>query len=405
MATGSTRLSAADPAAPEAAQPSAPANVSPAVLDLIRRHTGISRAEVARRVHVSRQAVSKTVADLVEQGLVCETGTHPNGVGRAPTRLAVVPGGRFAVGIHLDRDGALVTLVDLAGRIVAQAAHETAVLPPTDYVELLGATAESLLSAHPEAEGRLSGCGIGMAGPVDYHAGVATAPNNFAGWRDVPIAAMLGARLGVPVALDKETNMALMAEDWDSASRSSSVVVYVGTGIGGALMLDGEIYRGPHSDAAELGHMIMDASGPVCVCGQRGCVEAFTSPAAIVGQFDGPVGEAAPRWSGATLGALRGIVGLAADGDDAARSVLATAGARLAVAASSIVRLLDLDDIVLTGPLLDELGPDFAAAFSAGVVWTERARARGAAVTVAAHLKSSDIARGAAISVLRTVGV
>ncbi|MDR1513874.1 MAG: ROK family transcriptional regulator [Propionibacteriaceae bacterium] len=383
-----------------------PANSSPTVLDLIRHHDGISRAEVARRIAVTRQAVSKIVSDLVAQGLVTETGTRPNGVGRAPTGLTLIPSSRFALGVHLDRSGALVILVDLAGAVCGQVSRTTPVLPPGEYVEVLAGAVDELLAQVPGAAGRTVGCGVGMAGPVDHHTGVATAPNNFANWRDVPIGDLLGRRLGLPVALDKETNMALMARDWAIDHDGWSIVLFVGTGIGGAVMLDGEIYRGPHSDAAELGHMILDPAGPPCVCGRRGCVEVFTSPAAVVQAYTQPdQADTTPRWSSSTRDALRRIVAAADAGERHAIDTLAAAGARLAVAASNAVRLLDIDDVVLTGPLLDEYGPRFVEAVEANLSWTDGARARGAKLSVSAQMQPTAIARGAAISVLRTVGV
>jgi predicted NBD/HSP70 family sugar kinase len=380
-----------------------PSSVS--TLDLIRRHEGISRAEVARRVGVTPQAVSKTVAELVERGLVREIGSRPNGVGRAPVRLSLVPEGRFAFGVELDRAGALITLVDLGGRVVDQLEVATAPQSPPEYVALLGGKIQTIIERNPKVAGRIEGCGVGMVGPVDHYTGVATAPNNFGDWKDVPLARMLADRVGLPVILDKNTNMALMARHWLSPEQGWMAAIFIGTGIGGALMLDGEVYRGPHSDAMEIGHTIVDPDGPKCVCGRHGCVEVYTSPAAIVSNYtEAATGERLiPYWREDTPRRLADIVQAADQGDTLAVEALSRGGRLLAIASANVVKLLDIETVVLTGTLLAQLGRHYIDGFLSQAVWDNLTTPRTARVAIVDETRPDLIALGAAFAVLEGI--
>jgi predicted NBD/HSP70 family sugar kinase len=153
---------------------------------------------------------------------------------------------------------------------------------------------------------KVLGLGIGIAGPLDFRDGVVS-PNGLPGWSDVPLRALAEERLGLPVVVDKDTNVAVLAEAWRRPLRDAALV-FVGTGLGVGLLLGGEVHRGARSGAGEFGHTTIKLDGPLCVCGRRGCVEA---------------------------------VHAAATGVEAARV--------LAAAVTNLAQLLDLDQIVLSG--------------------------------------------------------
>lgn len=388
------------------------ANAGPAVLDMIRRRDGISRTELARRTGLSAQAISKIVARLVDTGLVRESGRQSVRVGKARTRLSIVPRSRFALGINLDRNGAVAALVNLAGEVESTAQADFGDHPPPEEaVDMIGQAVDTLLQERECTSSRVIGCGLGMVGPLDHRRGVVTAPNNFFGWHDVPLAKMVAGRIGTSVVLDKSTNMAMLAEHWRMPRPGWTVVIYVGTGIGAGLMLDGEVYRGVHSDAGEFGHMVLDPAGPRCVCGRHGCIEVLTSPAAAVdrylrrtGRFDRPATET-PAWNRQTRDQLRQIAGLAAGGESDARGALRDSGRLLGIGATNLVALLDIDEIILAGPMLDLVGPEYVAGVQEGLALGRTVPYRGARISVSHYLDSDTIALGAALLVLGAVGV
>lgn len=253
------------------------------VLDLLRTagEGGISRLEMAERIGLTPQAVSKIIARLREGGLVAEAGRRASTGGKPRTLLRLVPSAGHAVGLHLDRDELTTVLLDLAGTLVA------ARTVPLD----LGAGAETVLEtvaaevgAVPSA-GRVLGVGVAMPGPLDHSAGVPHRVTGFPEWDGYPLRDALGARLGLPVVLDKDTNAAALGLALRGPG-DSFAYLHLGTGLGAGLVLGGALYRGARTGAGEFGHQVIQLDGPECSCGRRGCIEALCLAAVGRGDID-----------------------------------------------------------------------------------------------------------------------
>ena len=209
----------------------------------------------------------------------------------------------------------------------------------------------------------LRGVGIGAPGPLDWEAGVIEfAPN--LGLRDYPLRESIEKRLGVPVCLDNDVNMGTYGEYLAGAARGKRYVlgVFCGTGIGGGLVLDGQVFRGANGTAGEIGHVIVQRGGALCACGQRGCLEAYASRSAMardlvmlanVGQA--PTVRAA---AGTKLKAVKSgvIARAAAAGEAAVNGVVEQAADYLGVAIANCVNLLSPEVVVLGGGLVEKLG-------------------------------------------------
>jgi predicted NBD/HSP70 family sugar kinase len=269
------------------------------VLRLVRSGA-LSRASIAEQAGLTPQAVSKIVARLIDAGLLEETGTmRDGGRGKPRTALQLAADGAHAYGAYVDRDELRVVRLGLTGEVVSASVRPLApMFTPADVLDAL----EPLV----RPEEKVLGLGIGIAGPLDFPDGVVS-PNGLPGWSSVPLRALAEERLGLPVVVDKDTNAAVLAEAWRRPLRDAALV-FVGTGLGVGLLLDGEVHRGARSGAGEFGHTTIQLDGPLCVCGRRGCVE---------------------------------VVHAAATGVEAARV--------LAAAVTNLVQLLDLDQIVLSG--------------------------------------------------------
>jgi glucokinase len=133
--------------------------------------------------------------------------------------------------------------------------------------------------------GKVRHAAIGAPGPIDVKKGVLVNPPNLMGWKDVPLSAILSDALGCPVDLENDANVAGLGEFYQGAGRGTRTMVYItwSTGVGGALILDGELFSGAHGSAGEIGHMILDPDGPLDSCGQHGCVEAFCGGRSLAG--------------------------------------------------------------------------------------------------------------------------
>lgn len=167
---------------------------------------------------------------------------------------------------------------------------------------------------------------------------------------------LMRERLDLPVVVDNDANCALLAETRGGAARGArgAVMLTLGTGIGGAILIDGAIYRGAHGSGGELGHMVVEAEGPECPCGNRGCLEMFASGTAIA---RGGIAAADAEPDSALAAAVAGgstvtgalVAELAADGDGAATGVLAAAGLKLGAALSGLANAFNPDVIVIGG--------------------------------------------------------
>ncbi|MGW8765022.1 ROK family transcriptional regulator [Streptomyces sp. NPDC055815] len=284
------------------------------VLDLLRTagEHGISRLELAERTGLTPQAVSKITARLRSEGLAAEAGHRASTGGKPRTVLRLVPSATHAVGVHLDRDELTALLTDLAGTVLE--VRRRAVDLGAGAGPVLDAVTEEvrgLLGAAP-SHGTVLGVGVAMPGPLDHRAGVPGRVTGFPEWAGHPVRDELAGRLGLPVVLDKDTNAAALGLALRPAAPGSFAYVHLGTGLGAGLVLGGAPLRGDRTGAGELGHQTVQLDGPPCGCGGRGCLEVLCLAAV-------------------------------------ARGELAEAARILGTGAANLVRLLDIDQVLLGG--------------------------------------------------------
>jgi glucokinase len=178
---------------------------------------------------------------------------------------------------------------------------------------------------------RLAGGGVGAPGPIDSVAGLVVSPPNLPGWQNVALGQLLGRALGLRLALENDANLAGLAEHRFGAGRGCSPLVYltVSTGIGGALLLDGELVVGARGVAGEVGHLVLLPDGPLCGCGNRGCLEALASGTAVARRAREAVRQSVPsrlteRFASRPSRITAAVVAdLAREGDPEARRILA----------------------------------------------------------------------------------
>nr|WP_229840350.1 ROK family transcriptional regulator [Streptomyces brasiliensis] len=309
------------------------------VLDLLRTAgaEGISRLELAERTGLTPQAVSKITARLREEGLAAAAGRRASTGGKPRTVLRLVPEAGHAVGVHLDRDELRAVLVDLDGTVVAESRGAVGLGAGADAV--VEGTARQVEALLPEtARGSLLGVGVALPGPLDHTRGMLHRVTGFPEWDGFPLRDVLAGRLGLPVVVDKDTNAAALGLAV-AGEGGSFAYLHLGTGLGAGLVIGGSVHRGARTGAGEFGHQVIQLDGPVCGCGNRGCVEVLCLSA--VGRGDVP---------------------------EAARV--------LGAGAANLVGLLDIDLVLLGGRTVASAPEEFVA--GVGAVLGERARREGA---------------------------
>jgi predicted NBD/HSP70 family sugar kinase len=284
------------------------------------------------------------------------TVVHNEHGGRPPILLSFEPSSGAAVGIDFGHNHVRVVVSDLASNLLA----ERRLLLDTDHdaaQDGLDAAAnlvdEALTDAGVE-RARVVGAGMGLPGPIEQPSGVVGSPAILPGWVGVPAAAEMRRRLELPIAVDNDANLGALAEAAFGAARDARDLVYlkVSSGIGAGLILNGRLYRGAAGLAGELGHRIVDPEGPVCRCGNRGCLETIASSNALLARLRPVHGD------GLTVD---GMLALARAGDEAARGVLAEAGSAIGRAVADVLNVLNPELVVVGGELADAgellLGP------------------------------------------------
>lgn len=194
--------------------------------------------------------------------------------------------------------------------------------------------------------------GIGFGGPVDFDAGLPRMSHHVEGWGGVDIAGAFRERFGLPTVLENDANAGGFGEALFGAARGLDPVLYVniGTGVGGAVIIDGNIHHGAHGNAGEFGHMVIDPAGPPCTCDKRGCVESFCSGDAL-GRDANALLEAGTVFGGIHRDGIRGseVGALAKQGDPEALRLVEASADRMGFALAFSANLLDPAVIVLGG--------------------------------------------------------
>lgn len=196
---------------------------------------------------------------------------------------------------------------------------------------------------------------IACPGPLDVVTGIVYKPPNMAGWADVPLGAMLEQALGLEIVLVNDANAAAYGEWTYGAGMGTRWFVYitVSTGIGAGIVIDGTLLTGARGVAGELGHICIDPNGPICNCGNRGCLEALASGTAIARRYNelAGSGHAHAGHAGVGLGSATAadVAAAAAAGDPLSSRVFAEAATALGIGVANIVQLCNPEVVVLGG--------------------------------------------------------
>lgn len=384
------------------------------ILDAIRRSPeGVSRVEIAAATGLSAQTVSNIVKRLLAEDLVAESGRAASTGGKPRILLRTNPTAYFSVGIHIDPDTITLVATDLDGCVLGTVHRRTPRNPSANQVvRQVAQTVRGLLEKAQIPVDRLLGLGVACPGPLDFSRGLVLTPPNLPGWHEVPLVAYLQDEFGVPVALDNDATAAAIGERWAGAGGArtgSFAFLYFGTGVGGGLMLGDQAWRGNSGNAGEFGHIVVVPNGADCFCGNKGCLEAYVRPHAIVTETAALLekrGASLDRALGLTLqpnkefADYETICRAALDDHPIARQVIQRAAAKVAIAATTLVNVVDVDRIVLGGKGVRYVVEPYRAAIAESV--NARSIARHARkVEVEPSLIGEDAgARGAAALVL-----
>ncbi|MEU5635506.1 ROK family transcriptional regulator [Streptomyces rishiriensis] len=355
-------------------------------------HGPLSRTDLARRLGLSAGSLTRLTKPLIESGLLVEApeagGAGGTRQGRPSQPLDVVAGARSFLGFKITEDTVYGVVTTLRSEVIARRDRPLASRDPAEVVGVLGETADELARAHPG----LAGIGIGVGGLVRDRAVVADSP--FLGWRDVPLAALVEERTGLPVVVENDVAALVEAETWFGAGRGLDrfVVLTIGAGIGYGLVLGGRRVPCAQEDRGFGRHWILDPAGPLTPDGERGSAVSLLTIPSIRYQVQAATGRERT---------YEEILALAADGEPMPARVVDEAARALGVLVAQIANFVMPQKILLAGEgvgLMDVGGATLEAAI--------RAHRHPLAAPVTLETKVSDFhdwARGAAVPAIQVL--
>jgi len=340
------------------------------LLALIHGNHNVSRIELAKMTGASVASMTAMVKRLMRKGLIVESGKASGNLGRKPVSLSLRDELGHAVGVDLGSFLTRIVVADISSKIVYKAEMPTGMKDGREAVirRTFAAVHQAMREAHVSPD-TLKGVGMAHSGVIDTHNGVVLffpRPGQMTEWRNVPLRDIVEKEFGVPSALDDSARMMALAEKHFGFARElkDALFIEVGMGIGASIFIDGKLYRGPGGGAGEFGHMTVEEDGPLCSCGNKGCLEAMASCAAIIqavkSALEQGVNSKVSELVDGNLDriSVEIIVEAAKKNDTLSFRVLHEAVSRIGIMLADVINLLNPSCVVFAGPLFRH-GGDF----------------------------------------------
>ncbi len=313
-------------------------------MDAVKRYGGLTQVELAEATGLSTATVSTIVKELTQAGVVDTRPTSRSGRRALKVTLARQLG--LVAGIQFGHRHLKVALGDFGRTIVAEqqmplpvdhrvdTGLDRAALLVMDLLERVGASTDELLTV-----------GMALPAPVDISTGMISVRGIMRGWDDLHVGQVMSKRLARPVVVDNDANLAALAEAELGAARAvrDSVFVRVSYGTGAGVVVNGNVHRGYAGTAGEIGHVQVDPAGPICRCGNRGCLETIVGSDALLALLRSSHGDLT----------LRDVISRALAGDPGCSRVVADAGDRIGIAVATLASAMNPQVIVVGGELAE----------------------------------------------------
>ena len=336
------------------------------ILQLIHSGSNYSRLDIARKTGLSPAAITTIVRSLISKGLVTEAEPISSLVGRKPIPLRVRSDAGFLVGVDIGSYYTRVVIADLNGGVVGTLQIETCI--PDGRVKVLRRVFDCVhqaIKASQISYEAVLGIGVAHSGVIDTERGLVLSfprPGQMAEWKNIPLQALFEEEFKRPCLLEDSVRTMATAEQFFGLGRNVEdfLFVEVGMGIGAAIFMNGKLYRGAGGKAGEFGHTTVDENGPLCSCGNNGCLESVASCASIIENariaLERGVDSKIRDLAGNDLDriSVEAIVQAVSENDSLAFRVLQEAASYIAKGLADLVNLLNPRLIIFGGPLFRE---------------------------------------------------
>jgi predicted NBD/HSP70 family sugar kinase len=314
---------------------------------VMKRQTPFTRAEIVRATGLSVPTVAALTGDLIRKGIVRDRGTGPSSGGRRPSFMEFNRRHGFVAGIDIGPTHTRLAVADMRDDVLARRIVPTVDgHKPEDTLRHIAVELRDVLHEAQAPIGRLLAVGVGAPGMVDLKEGVVLLAPNLAEWVNVPIRDILQRELGAPVLPENDVNLAVLGEHWRGAARghNTCAFLFVGTGIGAGILIDGAVHEGHHYMAGEVAVMSMGPQYLDRDFSSRGCFETVAALDAVAAAWPHARDRDPAGW-------LAALFEAAARGDAQACAVVAQTAQFIGIAAANIGAVLDPSIIVLGGAM------------------------------------------------------
>ncbi len=325
-------------------------------VDLIRfATTGISRTELADQMGLTRAALTVIVNDLLESEVILEAESRAIPNGRPPVVLEINPKRGLVAAVDMGATHVNIALADFSAKIVDETSHRFDIKQgPEACLMDVKRILQDLLDRYGVSISQIMAVGVGVPGPVIKDKGIVLSPPIMPGWDRYPIRRVLEEEWGCPVSINNDAELGALGEWAYGAGRGEKNLAFikVGSGIGAGLIINQQIYGGTTGSAGEIGHITIDENGPLCTCGNRGCMEAFAGGNAIARQARLMV-ESGKRTLLSSI-PLEKITALevadsARRGDIPSQEIIMRAGTFIGIAIAGLVNLFNPSAVIIGG--------------------------------------------------------
>jgi glucokinase-like ROK family protein len=326
-------------------------------VDLIRfADKGISRADLAEKMGLTRAALTVIINDLISSGLILEnTESRSTASGRPPVALELNPDQGLVAAVDMGAMHLSVALGDFSARILEEIEVPFRVdQGPKESLQQADVILRKLLQNRGLSPSDLAAIGVGVPGPVIAEKGMVMAPPIMPGWDRFPIRFTLESQWGTAVTLNNDAELGALGEWAYGAGRGEKNLAFikVGSGIGAGLIINQQIYGGTTGSAGEIGHLTIDENGPLCSCGNRGCLEAFAGGHAIASQGRNLVASGKRTLlSEKNIDSIsaRDVAEAARRGDRTAQEIIQRSGTFIGIAIAGLINLINPSTVIIGG--------------------------------------------------------
>ena len=329
------------------------------ILKTIWEHSSISRTDIVDRTNLTAATVSRIVCKLNRNGFVREVGHGKSSGGRKPILVELSPRAIMVIGIDVEIDEINSVLIDLKGNIIERKTIKNKEVKQDRILKKIIDIVNELMVISNNKE-KIIGIGIGIHGLVDYYKGISIYPPAFR-WSNVPVAEIIHKECKLPVILDNNVRALAQGEKWFGVAKKMQnfICLKVDAGIGSGIFTNGNPYRGGSMAAGEVGHIVVDEDGPLCVCGNYGCLDSLATISALINRTKKIIRQGAEsKIYNMVNGKLdeinEDIIFEAAKKDDSiALQVLRDTGRYLGIAIASIINVLNPEAVIIEGKIIE----------------------------------------------------